>query len=68
MSNKEISSRQINSTHVNDKLDIELSQSEFTLLCDFKDKPIVKFLEALGIDKHLQDILLYAIGCFNNNQ
>ena len=53
LSNQEVSMRQINSTHVNDKLDIELSQSEFTLLCDFKDQPIVRFLEALGIAKHL---------------
>lgn len=63
-----MTSRQINSTHVNDKLDIELSQSDFSLLCEYKDKPILKFLEALGIGKHLQDILLYAIGCFNSNQ
>ena len=68
LSNKEVTSRQINSTHVNDKLDIELSQSDFTLLCDYKDRPIVQFFEALNIGKHLQDILLYAIGCFNNNQ
>jgi len=38
------------------------------MLCEYKDKPIVQFFEALGITKHLQDILLYAIGCFNNNQ
>ena len=61
LSNKEVTSRQINSTHVNDKLDIELSQSDFTLLCDYKDRPIVQFFEALNIGKHLQDILLYAI-------
>jgi len=67
LSNKEVTLRQINSTHVNEKLDIELSQSDFTLLCEYKDKPIVEFFEALSIEKHLQDILLYAIGCFNNN-
>ena len=69
LSNKEISLRQINSTHINERMDVELSESEFKLLCDYKDKPIIQFLEqALGIGKHLQDILLYAIGCFNNNQ
>ena len=53
LSNKEVTSRQINSTHVNDKLDIELSQADFTLLCDYKDRPIVQFFDALNIGKHL---------------
>ena len=44
LSNKEVTMRQINSTHVYDKLDIELSKAEFTLLCDYKDRPVVQFL------------------------
>ena len=51
-----------------DKLDIELSKSDFELLVSYKDKPIAEFLAALGIEKQLQDILLYAIGCFNASQ
>ena len=68
LSNKEVTSRQINSTHVYDKLDIELSKTDFELLVSYKDRPIVDFLQKLGIEKQLQDILLYAIGCFNSNQ
>ena len=68
LSNKEITSRQINSTHVYDKLDIELSKTDFELLVSYKDKPIAEFLAKLGIEKQLQDILLYAIGCFNASQ
>jgi len=53
---------------VYDKLDIELSKSDFELLVSYKDKPIAEFLAKLGIEKQLQDILLYAIGCFNASQ
>lgn len=53
LSNKEVHMRQINSTHVYDKLDIEISKSEFNMLCEYKNKPIVQFFEALGIGKHL---------------
>ena len=51
-----------------DKLDIELSKTDFELLVSYKDKPIAEFLAKLGIEKQLQDILLYAIGCFNASQ
>ena len=68
LSNKEVTSSQINSTHVYDKLDIDLSKSDFELLMSYKDRPIAEFLTELGCEKRLQDILLYAIGCFNSNQ
>ena len=45
-----------------------MSKSDFELLMSYKDKPIAEFLTKLGIEKRLQDILLYAIGCFNSNQ
>ena len=32
-----------------------------------KDKPIREFLESMGIEKRMQDILLYAIGNINEN-
>jgi len=68
LSNKEITSAQINSTHIYEKLNIDLSEKEFKMLCNFKSRPVVDFLQELGIEKQLQDILLYAIGCFNANQ
>ena len=51
-----------------EKLDVELSKSDFELLMSFKDRPIASFLQKIGIEKQLQDILLYAIGCFNESQ
>jgi len=69
LSEKELTSIRINSTRVYEKIDIELSKSDFELLVKYKDQPIVNFLsEGLKIEKQLQDILLYAIGCFNGNQ
>ena len=67
LSEKEITSSQINSTHVYEKLDQSLSEKDFRLLLDYKDKPIRDFLQELGIESQLQDILLYAIGCFDVN-
>lgn len=36
-------------------------------MIDNKDKPIRSFLESMGIEKKMQDILLYAIGGINEN-
>lgn len=51
LSEKEITSREINSTHVFEKLDIKLSAQEFDLLCAFKDRKVHEFLGELGIEK-----------------
>ena len=40
----------MNSTHVYDKLDIELSASDFQLLVDHKKKPVAEFFKVLQID------------------
>lgn len=65
---KELTSKIINSTHAYEKLDTTLSKDEISLLLDFKDKPIRLFLEQLGIESHLQNILYFAIGYFEESQ
>jgi RAB protein geranylgeranyltransferase component A len=68
ISGKEITSKIINSTHAYEKLDTTLTKDEITMLLDFKDKPIREFLEQLGIETHLQNILYFAIGSFEESQ
>lgn len=67
ISKQEITRAKINSTHIYDK-EIELSAEEQGRLYDSKDKPIREFLLEMGIEKRMQDILLYAIGNINENQ
>lgn len=64
---KELTSKIINSTHAYEKLDTTLSKDEITLLIEFKDQPITNFMAKLGIETHLQHILYFAIGCFEEN-
>jgi hypothetical protein len=40
---------------------------ENKLLIEMKDKPVKEFLVSMGIEKRMQDILLYAIGNINEN-
>jgi len=48
----EVSSGRMNSTHVYEKMDIELSKTDFNLLMEYKDQPIVNFLQkGLKIEK-----------------
>lgn len=68
LTDKKITTEIMNSTHVYEKLDIELSAAEFQQLVDYRDKPIADFLQTLGIEGQLRDILLYAIGFFTSNQ
>ena len=49
LTNREITAKQINFTHVYDKLDIALSKKDWNLLIEYKDRPIIEFLQALGI-------------------
>ena len=37
------------------------------MLVEFKDLPIKSFLDKLGIETQLQNILYYAIGCFEES-
>lgn len=68
LSEAEITQAKINSTHIYEK-DIEMSEEEQRKLVQSKDKPIRVFLEKeMGIEKRMQDILLYAIGNVNENQ
>ena len=64
---REITREKINSTHIFEK-EIDINQEEQTKILDNKDKPIRNFLESMGIEKKMQDILLYAIGGINENQ
>ena len=68
LSEKEITSKIINSTHVYEKLDIELTPAEFQQLYEHKDRPVAEFLRTLGIEGQLKAILLYAIGFFTSSQ
>lgn len=67
ISQREVTQAKINSTHVYEK-EIELSQDEQNSMLENKDKPIRLFLQSMGIEKRMQDILLYAIGNINENQ
>lgn len=68
LSQTEITQAKINSTHIYEK-EIELSKEEEKKLVQSKDKPISAFLEdEMGLEKRMQDILLYAIGNVNENQ
>jgi len=68
LSQVEITQAKINSTHIYEK-DIEMSSKEVKKLVESKDKPIRVFLEQeMGLEKRMQDILLYAIGNINENQ
>ena len=68
MSEVEVSQAKINSTHIYEK-EIEMTSEEQRKLIESKDKPIREFLEKeMGIEKRMQDILLYAIGNVNENQ
>jgi hypothetical protein len=54
LSESEVTSGRMNSTHVYEKMDIELSKTDFNLLMEYKDKPIIDFLEkGLKIEKQL---------------
>jgi hypothetical protein len=64
---KEITSKLINSTHAYEKLDTTLSKDEILHLVEYKDKPIKEFLEWLGIETHLQNILYFSIGSFEES-
>lgn len=45
-----------------------MSSKEVKKLVESKDKPIRVFLEQeMGLEKRMQDILLYAIGNINEN-
>ena len=57
----------MNSTHVYEK-EIEMTKEEQKLMLETKDQPIRVFLNAMGIEKRMQDILLYAIGNINEDQ
>lgn len=65
---KELTSKIINSTHAYEKLDTTLSKDEIRMLVEYKDRPIREFLEKLGIETHLQNILYFAIGSFEESQ
>ncbi len=68
MSEAEVTQSKINSTHTYEK-EIEMSRDEQRRLIEARDKPIRQFLEKeMGIEKRMQDILLYAIGNVNENQ
>lgn len=58
---------EVNSTHVFDK-EIDLNSEEKRAILETKDKPIRHFLDSMGIEKKMQDILLHAIGNVNENQ
>ncbi|CDW88529.1 UNKNOWN [Stylonychia lemnae] len=64
---REITKEKINSTHTFEK-EIDINLEEQAKILDNKDKPIRSFLESMGIEKKMQDILLYAIGGINENQ
>eukprot|EP00347_Sterkiella_histriomuscorum_P015294 403357571 len=64
---KEVTQAQINSTHIFEK-EIEINKEEQKNIVENKDKPIRHFLDSMGIEKKMQDILLYAIGNVNENQ
>ena len=67
LSQQEITQAKINSTHIYEK-EIEMSSQEQKRLTEARDKPIRAFLEKeMGIEKRMQDILLYAIGNINEN-
>lgn len=53
LSEKEVTSKEINSTHMYEKLDISLSSADFKMLVEHKDKPIREFLKVLGIETTL---------------
>lgn len=68
LSQTEVTQSKINSTHIYEK-EIDLSKDEEGKLREAKDKPIRAFLEKeMGLEKRMQDILLYAIGNVNENQ
>ena len=62
-----MTSQMINSTRAYEKLDTTLSKEDISMLLDFKEKPITEFLESLSISLHLQNVLFYAIGSFEQN-
>jgi RAB protein geranylgeranyltransferase component A len=68
LSHTEITQAKINSTHIYEK-EIELSAAEVKKLLKSKDEPIRVYLEKeMGLEKRMQDIMLYAIGNINENQ
>lgn len=64
---KELTSKIINSTHAYEKLDTTLTKDEITLLIDYKDQPIPNFLAKLGVETHLENVLYFAIGAFDES-
>lgn len=45
-----------------------MNDQELKELRELRDQPVKLFLEKMGIEKRMQDILLYAIGNVNENQ
>ena len=68
LAGKELTTKISHSTHEYEKLDTTLTKDEICLLVEYKDRPICEFLDKLGVETNLQNILYFAIGCFEESQ
>jgi RAB protein geranylgeranyltransferase component A len=68
LSQQEITQAKINSTHIYEK-EFTLSKEETAKLDKIKDRPVREYLlKEMGLEKRMQDIMLYAIGNVNEEQ
>ena len=56
--------KSMNSTHIYDK-EISLSAQDLKEMQQRSTQPITQLLDAMGMEKRLKDILLYALGMVN---